>query len=78
MPDGGRSRQAPGRVGRMCAGNYPRNKTHRWLSVPEQSPIDFREPLVLLDLARPALAPQSCEFILVKQLDDDVLARPEV
>ena len=33
---------------------------------------------MLLDLARPALTPQSCEFALIKQLDNDVFASSKV
>jgi hypothetical protein len=55
-----------------------KKKTHRWLSIPEQSPIDFGEPFMLLDLTCPALASQSRELVLVKQLDDDVLARSRI
>lgn len=53
-------------------------KTYRWLSVSEQSPIDFGEPFMLLDLTCPALAPQPRELALIKQLDNDVLARSRV
>jgi len=33
---------------------------------------------MLLNLTCPTLASQPCEFVLVKQFDDDVLARPKV
>lgn len=54
---------------------FTRDKTHRWLSIPEQPPIDFGEPFMLFDLTRSTLTPYSCKFVLVKQLDDDILAR---
>ena len=50
------------------------NKTHRWLSIPEQSPIDFGKPFMLFDLTGPALASQPRRLVLVKQPHDDVLA----
>jgi len=52
--------------------------THRWLSIPEQPPIYFGEPFMLLDLTRPTLASQPRELVFVKQLDDDVFARSRV
>ena len=49
--------------------------THRWLRVPQETPIDFGEPLVLLDLRGPALAAQAGPFPLIEEARDDVLAR---
>ena len=48
--------------------------TYRWLSIPEQPPIYFGEPFMLLDLTCPTLASQPRELVFVKQLDDDVFA----
>jgi hypothetical protein len=50
------------------------NKTHRWLSIPKQSPIDFGKPFMLFDLTGPALASQPRRLVLVKQPHDNVLA----
>ena len=49
--------------------------THRWLRVPQETPIDFGEPLVLLDLGGAALAAQTSPFPLIEEARDDVLAR---
>lgn len=58
--------------------NAPRNKTHRRPGIPEQPPIDFGEPFMLLDLTCPTLASQSRKLLLVEQLDNDVFAGPRV
>jgi len=79
MSDGGRSRTGShSRGDGVCGENNPRNETHRWLSIPEQSPVDLGEPFMLLNFTRPTLTPESCVLVLVEQFDDGVLARPKV
>ena len=48
--------------------------THRWLRVPQETPIDFGEPLVLLDLRGATLAAQTGPFTLIEETRNDVLA----
>ena len=50
-------------------------KAHRRLRVAQETPIDFGEPLVLLDLGGAALAAQTSPFPLIEEARDDVLAR---
>ena len=84
MSDGGqsdpelRSTRVPPLVAVRLIRGMGRNKAYRWLSIPEQPPVDFGEPFMLFDFARTALAPQSCKFVLVKQSDDDVFARSKI
>lgn len=42
--------------------------------MPQQSPVDAREPLVLLDLARARLTPKPLVLVLDQELLDDALA----
>lgn len=63
------------RWGRCGGRMFRQRKTHRWLSISEQPPIDFGEPFMLLNLTCPTLASQPRKLVLVKQLDDYVLAR---
>lgn len=45
--------------------NNTKNTTHRRLCVPQQSPIDLTEPLVLFHFARTSLAPETSIFFLI-------------
>ena len=53
-------------ISKVRGGHVENKKTHRWLSIPEQPPIDLGEPFMLLDLTCPTLASQSRELVLVK------------
>jgi hypothetical protein len=45
--------------------NYVKNMTHWRLCIPQQSPIDLAEPLVLFHFARTSLAPETSIFFLI-------------
>lgn len=52
--------------------------TYRRLRVPQKTPINFGEPLVLLDLRSAALAAQAGPFSFIEQTRDNVLAGAEL
>lgn len=70
------TRVCANRPGACCRAYLERiGKLTGGLHVSQETPIDFCEPLVLLDLGGAALAAQTGPFPIIEETRDDVLAR---